>query len=138
MKVGVMSLQNRMAAVVRRASVLNSGDDAANQRWARRKPATTPAKILFDGITTPYDCMVRDISSTGVQLELSKTKFNPEGSTESIPHHFTLIITLDKTAVECHSMWRRGSKLGARFTGMVRTIAQPKFAARPAKPIKKG
>jgi hypothetical protein len=132
-----MSLQNRMAAVVRRAAALDDMDDRANQRWARRKPASTPAKILFDGITTPYECLVRDISSTGVQIEMCRTKLNPEGSTDAIPHHFTLIITLDRTAVECHSMWRRGAKLGARFTGMVRTIAQPKFVARTPKPVKK-
>ncbi len=131
-----MSLQNRMAAVVRRAAAQDDAADKANQRWARRKPASTPAKILFDGITTPYDCSVRDISSTGVQLEMCRTKFNPDGATDAVPHHFTLIITLDKTAVECHSMWRRGSKLGARFTGMVRTIAQPKIISR-AKPVKK-
>jgi hypothetical protein len=131
-----MSLHNRMAAVVKRAAALEDASDKSNQRWAKRKPASTPAKILFDGITTPYECTVRDMSSTGAQIEMARTKFNPDGSTESVPHHFTLIITLDKMAVECQSMWRRGTKLGARFTGMVRTIAQPKMVAR-SKPIKK-
>jgi hypothetical protein len=122
-----MSFRDRMAAAVRRPVVTLTEDaDAANQRWARRKPSTTVAKILFDGITTPYDCVVRDVSSTGIQIEMSRTKFNPEGSTATVPPQFTLIIPLDKTAVECHSMWRRGSKIGARFSGMVRTITIPR------------
>jgi hypothetical protein len=126
-----MTLNTRMAAVMKRATALDEAAvDQLNKRWARRKPASTAAKILFDGITTPYDCVVKDISSTGVQIEITRTKFNPEGSTETIPHYFTLIIPLDKTAVECHSMWRRGSKIGARFNGMVRSIAPPKSVPR--------
>lgn len=128
-----MSLQSRMAAVVKKAAGDEGLDALANKRWARRKPVATPAKILFDGITTPYDCVVKDISSTGVQVEMTKTKLNPEGASDAIPHYFTLIITLDKTAVECQSMWRRGTKVGARFIGMVRTITTPKPA--PRKPL---
>ena len=85
-----MSLQNRMAAIVKKAAVEVDADDA-NKRWARRKTAQTPAKILFDGITTPFECLVKDISSTGVQLEICKTKFNMDASSDAIPHYFTLI-----------------------------------------------
>jgi hypothetical protein len=124
-----MSLQNRMAAIVKRASA-EADIDNANKRWARRKPSQTPAKILFDGITTPFECLVKDISSTGVQVEICKTKFNMDASSDAIPHYFTLIIPLDKTAVECQSMWRRGPKLGARFVGMVRTLSAPRPVSR--------
>jgi uncharacterized phage protein gp47/JayE len=130
-----MSLQSRMAAVVKKTTADESLDAAANKRWARRKPTATAAKILFDGITTPYDCILKDISSTGVQFEMTRTKLNPDGSSDSIPHYFTLIIPLDKTAVECQSMWRRGTKVGARFVGMVRTITTPKPV--PRKPLGK-
>ena len=124
-----MTFQNRMAAIVRKSST-QTATDLANKRWAGRKPVNTPAKILFDGITTPFECLVKDISSTGIQLEMTKTKFNSDASSDSIPLYFTLIIPLDKTAVECQSMWRRGPKLGARFIGMVRTITSPKPVAR--------
>jgi hypothetical protein len=124
-----MSLHNRMAAIVRKASV-EEVDAAANKRWARRKSASTPAKILFDGITTPFDCTVRDISSTGALIEMNRTKLNPDGSTDALPHYFTLIIQLDRTAVECQSMWRRGTKVGAKFVGMVRTLSQPRATLR--------
>ena len=124
-----MSLNNRMAAVLKRPASTSADEvEQANKRWARRKPAQTAAKILFDGITTPYECVLRDISSTGAQVEMSRTKMNPDGSTETLPNYFTLIIPLDKTAVECQSMWRRGSKVGAKFIGMVRTFA-------PVKPV---
>lgn len=123
-----MSLNNRMAAVLKRSAALDVAEaDESNKRWAKRKSSATPAKILFDGITTPFECTLRDVSSTGAQIEMTRTKLNPEGSSQSLPHLFTLIMPLDRTAVECQSMWRRGSKVGAKFVGMVRQYA-------PAKP----
>lgn len=130
-----MTLTNRMAAVLKKSAAGDAADIAdANKRWAKRKPASTPAKILFDGITTPYDCTLKDISSTGAQIEMTSTRYNPDASTEIVPHYFTLIIPLDRTAVDCQSMWRRGSKIGARFVGMVRAMPAPKRPAlrRPA------
>ncbi len=122
-----MSLHNRMAAVLKRSASLDAEEaEQLNKRWAKRKNAATPAKILFDGITTPYDCTLRDISSTGAQVEMTRTKLNPEGATDNLPSYFTLIMPLDKTAVECQSMWRRGSKVGAKFVGMVRHFVPPK------------
>lgn len=122
-----MTFQSRLAAAVRRPTgVAGTQAQAPNNRWARRKPASTPAKILFDGITTPFECTVRDISSTGAQIEMNRTKLNPEGSSGAVPNDFTLIVTLDRTAVECRSMWRRGSKLGVRFMGVVQQLPPPK------------
>jgi hypothetical protein len=119
-----MSFHARMAAATRKSASASAQLDAdtLNKRWAKRKPANTPAKILFDGITTPFECTVRDISSTGAQIEMARTKFNPDGSPDTVPNHFTLLIPLDKIAVECQSMWRRGSKIGIRFTSMVRML----------------
>jgi hypothetical protein len=122
-----MSLHNRMAAVLKRSAALDADEaEQMNKRWAKRKATATPAKILFDGISTPYDCTLRDISSTGAQVEMTRTKLNPDGSADNLPSYFTLIMPLDKTAVECQSMWRRGSKVGARFVGMVRHFVPPK------------
>lgn len=123
-----MSLQNRMAAATRKSAVQLADDEreVLNKRWAKRKPASTPAKILFDGISTPFECTVRDISSTGAQIEMGRNKFNPDGSSEAVPNHFTLLIPLDRIAVDCQSMWRRGTRLGVKFTSMVRALPQPK------------
>lgn len=123
-----MTFQNRLAAATRKpaATLADSEREVLNKRWAKRKPASTPAKILFDGISTPFECVVRDISSTGAQVEMAKNKFNPDGSSDTVPNHFTLLIPLDRIAVDCLSMWRRGSRLGVKFTSMVRALPQPK------------
>lgn len=129
-----MPFQNRLAAATRKsaAQLADSEQEVLNKRWAKRKPASTPAKILFDGISTPFECTVRDISSTGAQIEMAKNKFNPDGNSEAVPNHFTLIIPLDRIAVDCQSMWRRGTRLGVKFTSMVRAIPQPKPLMRAA------
>ena len=123
-----MSFQDRLAAATRKSvsPLAESEQEQLNKRWAKRKPASTPAKILFDGISTPFECVVRDISSTGAQIEMARNKFNPDGSTETVPNHFTLLVPLDRIAVDCLSMWRRGSRLGVKFTSMVRALPQPK------------
>ena len=114
-----MTFQNRIAAATRKST---AGDDAsadAQRRWAKRKPTQSQGQILFDGITTPYACLVRDISSTGVKIEMVRNKYNPDGCSSFVPNQFSLIMPLDRTRVECQSMWRRGSSLGARFLGAV-------------------
>jgi hypothetical protein len=121
-----MSFHDRLAAATRKSvqTTTEADADALNKRWAKRKASTTPAKVLFDGITTPFECTVRDISSTGAQIEMTRTKFNADASSDTVPNLFTLIIPLDKIAVDCKSMWRRGSKLGVTFTSMVRMLPQ--------------
>jgi hypothetical protein len=131
-----MSFHDRFAAATRKsaAALVEADQDALNKRWAKRKPSTTTAKILFDGISTPIECVLRDISSTGAQIEMTKNKYNADGSPDAVPNHFTLLIPLDKIAVDCQSMWRRGSRLGVRFTGVVRQLPPPKpVMRRPSK-----
>ena len=121
-----MSLQNRITAATRRPSQAAdelSGDD--QRRWAKRKATHSGGQILFDGITTPYGCLVRDISSTGAKLEMTRNKFNADASSSFVPTHFTLIMPLDRTRVQCQSMWRRGSFIGARFLGAVEMMPAP-------------
>ena len=118
-----MTLQNRIAAATRKPAA--SADEMTadhTRRWARRKAVSNGGQILFDGITTPYACLVRDISSTGAKLEMTKNKFNADASSAFVPTYFTLIMPIDRTRVECQSMWRRGSFLGARFLGAVEVM----------------
>ena len=125
-----MSFQNRIAAATRRAPVTTeatAGD--STRRWAKRKSVSNSGQILFDGISTPYGCFVRDISSTGARLEMTRNKYNPDGVSGFVPTYFTLIIPLDRTRVECQSMWRRGCFLGARFLGAVELM--PAIARTP-------
>lgn len=99
--------------------------DDASRRWAKRKAVSNGGQILFDGITTPYSCFVRDVSSTGARLEMSKNKYNPDAASGFVPTYFTLIIPLDRTRVECQSMWRRGAFMGVRFLGAVEVMPAP-------------
>jgi hypothetical protein len=118
-----MSFQNRLAAATRRTATIEDETPEAQRRWAKRKPMHSTGQILFDGVTTPYCCIVRDISSTGVRLEMTKNKYNPDAASGFIPTYFTLTMPLDRTRVECQSMWRRGAFVGARFLGAVEHIA---------------
>ena len=118
-----MSFQNRFAAATRKsAAAADPVAEDASRRWAKRKATSNTGNILFDGITVPYICTVRDISSTGARLEMVKNKYNPDAATGFVPTYFTLIMPVDRTRVECQSMWRRGSLLGARFLGAVEVM----------------
>jgi hypothetical protein len=114
-----MTFQNRIATVTRKAQVSEETELEAQRRWAKRKPTQNSGQILFDGVTTPYACMVRDISSTGAKIEMTKNKYNPDGGSSFLPNQFSLTMPLDRTRVECQSMWRRGTLLGVRFLGAV-------------------
>jgi hypothetical protein len=118
-----MSFQNRFAAATRKpVAVVDPLAGDASRRWAKRKTTSNTGNILFDGITVPYVCTVRDISSTGARLEMSRNKYNPDAAAGFIPTSFTLVMPLDRTRVECQSMWRRGSFMGVRFLGAVETL----------------
>ncbi|HRK19312.1 MAG TPA: hypothetical protein PK970_10180 [Hyphomicrobiaceae bacterium] len=126
-----MTLQSRIAAATRRPSAASTeSDEEASRRWAKRKPAHNAAQIVFDGMTTPHPCVVRDISSTGAKIEILKSKVNSDASTSFLPTYFTLIVPTDRTSVDCQSMWRRGSFMGVRFLGAVRQLEKP--APRPS------
>jgi hypothetical protein len=112
-----MTFQSRIATMTRKSQVIDETDLDSQRRWAKRKPTHNSGQILFDGVTTPYACVVRDISSTGVKIEMVKNKYNPDGGSDFLPNQFSLIMPLDRTRVECQSMWRRGSLVGGRFLG---------------------
>ena len=123
-----MTFQNRIAAATRRVQASDESTTDESRRWAKRKSVHNSGQVLFDGVTTPYACFVRDISSTGARLEMTKNKYNPDGGASFVPTYFTLIIPLDRTRVECQSMWRRGSFIGARFLGAVEQMPAPRRA----------
>ncbi len=118
---------NRIAAALKRSAAADAGDDVTpveSKRFAQRKTRNSQGQILFAGITVPFNCIVRDTSSSGARIEMQADKFNQEAATDAVPNDFTLILPLDKISVECRSMWRRGSKMGVKFTSTVK-ILQP-------------
>jgi hypothetical protein len=120
-----MTFQSRIATITRKSQASDETELESQRRWAKRKPTHNSGQILFDGVTTPYACTVRDISSTGAKLEMVKSKYNPDGGADFLPNQFSLIMPLDRTRVECQSMWRRGSFVGVRFLGAVSHAPAP-------------
>jgi hypothetical protein len=120
-----MTFQSRIATITRKSQAADETELDSQRRWAKRKPAHNTGHILFDGVTTPYACIVRDISSTGAKIEMLKGKYNPDGGSSFLPNEFSLIMPLDRTRVECQSMWRRGCFVGIRFLGAVTQLPAP-------------
>ncbi len=114
-----MTYQSRIAAATRRSQVVEVTTPESQRRWAKRKVTQSSGQILFEGVTTPYACVVRDISSTGAKIEMACNKYNPDAGASFLPTYFSLIMPLDRTRVECQSMWRRSSFIGVRFLGAV-------------------
>ncbi len=121
-----MTFQARISTATRKTQVSTDASPESQRRWANRKSTHSSGQILFDGVTTPYGCLVRDVSSTGAKIEMLRNKYNPDGGSEFLPSQFSLIMPLDRTRVECQSMWRRGSFVGARFLGAVTHMPAPK------------
>lgn len=78
------------------------------------------AKIQFGNATLPRDCLITDISTSGVRLHI-------EGF--EVPNDFVLLLSGDNLAKECsyRVVWRLGHEIGAQFVGLVR---RPGLAAR--------
>jgi hypothetical protein len=84
-----------------------------DRRHAPRRPINPMAKILLAAGAPPRDCVVADISTGGVKLEV-------EGF--EVPDDFVLILSADGVAKECNYqvVWRFGQEVGARFVSLVR------------------
>jgi hypothetical protein len=71
------------------------------------------AKIQVGTGSPPRDCVIADISTGGVKLEV-------EGF--DVPDDFVLILSANGVAKECNYqvVWRIGHEVGARFVSLVR------------------
>ena len=65
------------------------------------------ATIEFVGDS--IDCVIRDLSTTGAQLEVSNQK------TVGIPAKFTLVIPGDALHLPCAVVWRSQYRIGVHF-----------------------
>jgi hypothetical protein len=78
-----------------------------NPRSAPRRKQLKSGIIAFHERHSTLPCLMREISDTGARLEVDQSH---------VPDTFTLIIDLDGLEAACAEMWRRGSRLGVRFT----------------------
>jgi hypothetical protein len=113
------------------AALVPAVESAKDHRWARRHNCRIAAEILHDTLPEAVICVVRDTSSSGARIELTTTRGAFAASAERIPDHFTLVMPMDRMAVECRVSWRRGAMLGVRYLTPARSVPKrpsPRFA----------
>jgi PilZ domain len=77
----------------------------SDRRRAERRVCRRIAKIQFGTSSLPRDCMITDISDTGVRVVAEY----PE-----IPSEFTISLSTARPR-RCRMVWRIGFELGAEF-----------------------
>ena len=75
------------------------------RRIHARKRVIKAAFIAVSAKAPKLECMVRNISDTGAELQVS--------TTFGLPHTFDLIA--DGTNYKCRSVWRTDRKIGVAF-----------------------
>jgi hypothetical protein len=78
-----------------------------DRRSTARRKQLKAGIIAFHGRHSTLPCRVRDISETGVRLEVESTQ---------CPDTFELLIELDGLEASCAVVWRRGSLVSVMFT----------------------
>ena len=96
------------------------------RRFARRKSSRTPGLVWAEGATTNHSCVVKDTSSTGALLEMTRTKMNPDCAASVVPDQFTLVIAIEKVCIDCRVAWRRDTEVGVRYMSPARPLPEPK------------
>ena len=76
------------------------------RRSSTRRRVLKAGTIMLDWAGT-IDCIVRNLSPVGANLEVE----SPVG----IPDCFTLSIRADKFSRVCHIIWRKARRIGVRF-----------------------
>jgi hypothetical protein len=72
-----------------------------------RLAAYMPAKVIVPGQVSPAECIVRQISPAGAQLQVD--------SSWILPRTFWLKIIGDTGMYHCNVIWRDGWQLGVEF-----------------------
>lgn len=87
-------------------------NDNLDQRAMSEKRAVPRHRVLKRGTLAfngggSLDCMVRNISEGGAQIDIA----NPIG----VPEVFTLVIEADHFMRRCHAVWSRERRIGVAF-----------------------
>ena len=86
---------------------MNAEGPQGDKRRAPRQRTLKGAKIVFkDGVFT-YDCIVKNLSATGAQLQVP--------ATDGIPNRFQLVFDDRSQARTCNVVWRSANRLGVAF-----------------------
>ena len=79
----------------------------ANRRRAERHRTLKHARVILSNRMSTFDCIIRNISTTGAMLELPA----PIG----IPNHFELALGTEKRGPPCTVRWRSDHAIGVSF-----------------------
>ncbi len=79
-----------------------------DRRESARRHLYHRAKLRIGAGTPPRECLVLDISDTGVRLDI--VGFH-------VPDEFVLLLSGDRIVERCKVIWRRDREVGAKFIG---------------------
>ena len=76
-----------------------------NNKRYQRQNVMKAGTIVFGG--SGIDCLVRNISDSGANLEVE--------SQIGIPNSFDLVIDTERSNHHCHVVWRKARRIGIAF-----------------------
>ncbi len=85
-----------------------NGTDAAEQRIAHRRRVYKGAMIKFDDGSSTMECVMRNENAEGALLSF--------GGLVLLPDQFSLIDKLTGNVHRAEIAWRKGLKIGVRYT----------------------
>ena len=80
-----------------------------DKRCAQRRRMLKDGRIVINKGWSLIDCAIRDMSTAGARLSVK-----PECE---LPDELELLFVTEETLVPCQLCWRRGNRLGVKFTG---------------------
>jgi hypothetical protein len=93
-------------------SFMDSVVQSADSRLAQRQRLLRDGQIILHRGWSLLDCRIVNASASGAGLTLN--------GASPLPQEFDLLHIREQTLVPCEVSWRRGNRLGVRFTGPVR------------------
>ena len=84
-----------------------------DDRRTPRRVISSVAQIHVANGTLPHECLITDISTGGVRLNVGDY---------AVPDDFVLVLSSQDGTKECNYqvVWRLGHEIGARFVSLVR------------------
>jgi hypothetical protein len=88
---------------------------ARERREAERHKINRLAKIQARGSNLPRDCLIVDVSDSGIRIHAEYVE---------VPDEFIITISgMEQARRECRVVWRLGFEVGAEFTDVRRGFA---------------
>ena len=86
---------------------MSESKSGSERRTATRQKSFLRGCVYFNNRRSAFDCLIRDISSTGARLVFSETV--------SVPDIVDLYIPQKEQTPRAHVQWRHGNEVGVAF-----------------------